>query len=126
MGQSFLFTVFPYSADMGKEATTSQVEYMACRREKIYLMQIFYIYTRHLIYSQARLILHVIRTCRKDAEWTLTCFTKTGKCQFYRKTDLDSESMQIRIKQNSPYSKHILNFPEGSGFVSILLQYFRK
>lgn len=66
-------------------------------------------------------ILHAIRTCRKEAEWTLTTSKNTGKYQFYRKTDLDSQSMQIRIKQNSPYRKHIVNFPERSTFVLILL-----
>lgn len=32
MGQGFLFIVFPCSEDMGKETTTSQVEYMAYRK----------------------------------------------------------------------------------------------
>lgn len=45
-GQGFLFIVIPYSVDMEKEATASQVEYMARRRKKIYLIQILHIYTR--------------------------------------------------------------------------------
>lgn len=43
-----MFIVIPYSVDMEKEATASQVEYMARRREKIYLIQILHIYTRQV------------------------------------------------------------------------------
>lgn len=118
MGQGFFVYCFPSLCRHGKRSYSFPGGTHGMQKRKDLIDKDFVYLNKVGLYLGTGMVnLQVIGTCEKEAVWTLSSFKNTGKCKFYRKTGLDSPSMKIRIKQNSPYSKHIHNFPERSRFV---------